>query len=234
MALHEDSTTLATEDEALEKILTRRHSTRAFLPDTLPEDRISRLFEIAQRTASWCNVQPWQVVVSTGEGAARLASKLSAYASTHQPAPDFDMPSSYQGEYATRRRETGYTLYKSIGIERHDREARAAQSARNFSFFGAPHVAIITTDRELGTYGAIDCGAYMSTLLIAAESLGIAAIPQAALAMHPGFIRNYFGLGDDRLVVAGVSFGLENTEHPVNGFRVGRAPAEEVVTWIRS
>src|SRR4051794_2907988 len=47
----------------LEGILTRRHSTRAFLPDSLPEDRITRLFELAQRTASWCNEQPWQVLV---------------------------------------------------------------------------------------------------------------------------------------------------------------------------
>lgn len=234
MPQYENTATLTTEDETLERILTRRHSTRAFLPDSLPEDRITRLFELAQRTASWCNVQPWQVLVTSGEGTARLARALSDFAGSHTPAPDFGMPSSYQGEYAARRRESGYALYESVGIERGDREARAAQAALNFSFFGAPHVAIITTDRELGNYGAIDCGAYLSTLLIAAESLGIAAIPQAALAMHPDFIREHFSLGRDRQVVAGMSFGLENAEHPINGFRLGRAPADQAVTWIRS
>lgn len=234
MPQHQNATVLATEDQTLERILTRRHSTRAFLPDNLPEDRITRLFELAQRTASWCNVQPWQVLVTSGEGTVRLARGLSDFVSSHKPAPDFGMPSSYQGEYAARRRESGYALYESVGIERGDREARAAQSALNFGFFGAPHVAIITTDRALGNYGAIDCGGYLSTLLVAAESLGIAAIPQAALAMHPDFIREHFSLGDDRRVVAGMSFGLENTEHPANGFRLGRAPVEQAVTWVRS
>lgn len=234
MPQHEDATTLKAEDLTLERILTRRHSTRAFLPENLPENRIARLFELAQRTASWCNVQPWQAVVTSGGGTAGLARALSDFAGSHTPSPDFGMPSGYQGEYAARRRESGYALYESVGIERSDREGRAAQSALNFSFFGAPHVAIITTDRDLGNYGAIDCGGYLSTLLIAAESLGIAAIPQAALAMHPDFIREYFSLGEDRQVVAGMSFGLENTEHPINGFRLGRAPVEQTVTWIRS
>ncbi len=55
----------------------------------------------------------------------------------------------------------------------------------NYRFFGAPHVAIITSDKALGVYGAVDCGGYVSTLLLAAESLGIAAVPQAAVAMTP-------------------------------------------------
>lgn len=234
MPQQEDTTTLETEDQTLERFLTRRHSTRAFLPENLPEDTITRLFELGRRTASWCNVQPWQTLVTSGAGTVRLARALSDFAGSHGPSPDFGMPSAYQGEHAARRRESGYALYESVGIERSDREARAAQSALNFSFFGAPHVAIITTDRGLGNYGAIDCGGYLSTLLVAAESLGIAAIPQAALAMHPGFIREYFSLGEDRQVVAGMSFGLEDTEHPVNRFRLGRAPVQQTVTWVRS
>jgi len=65
----------------------------------------------------------------------------------------------------------------------------------NFRFFGAPHVAIISTDRDLGVYGAIDCGAYVSNFALLAQSLGVASIPQAALAHYSPFVRQYFDLG---------------------------------------
>ena len=83
---------------------------------------------------------------------------------------------------------------------RGDREAYAKQGLENYKLFGAPHVAIITSDEALGTYGAVDCGAYVNNFLLAAQSLGVASISQAALASHSKFVREHFGLGDDRLV----------------------------------
>ena len=78
---------------------------------------------------------------------------------------------------------------------------------RNFSFFGAPHVAVISCDRDLGTYGAVDCGGYVGTRLLAAQSLGLGAIAQGAVAMHSDFVRSWLGLSDDRLIVCAVSLG---------------------------
>ena len=56
------------------------------------------------------------------------------------------------------------------------------QALENFRLFGAPHVLIVTSERDLGVYGAVDCGLYGGSLLLAAQSLGIATIAQAALA----------------------------------------------------
>lgn len=55
-------------------------------------------------------------------------------------------------------------------------------------------------DRSLGVYGAVDCGAHLSIILLAAESLGVATIPQVALAMHPDFLRAHFPLDESRLM----------------------------------
>jgi nitroreductase len=102
--------------------------------------------------------------------------------------------------------------------------ASAQQSFRNFEFFGAPHVAIITVDGRQGTYGAVDGGLYVGTFLLAAQSLGIAAIPQAALAMHSPFLHEYFSIPNDRRVLVGISFGYADVEHPANGSnRAGRS-----------
>ncbi|AGI24832.1 nitroreductase [Pseudomonas sp. ATCC 13867] len=101
----------------------------------------------------------------------------------------------------------------------------------NFRFFGAPHVAMITTDQALGVYGAVDCGAYVANFLLAAASLGVATIPQAALAVRPQRVRDYFGLSSDRLVVCGISLGYAEPSHPANSFRTTRADIATAVQW---
>ena len=84
---------------------------------------------------------------------------------------------------------------------------------------GAPHVAIVHTDEALGVYGAVDCGGYVTSLMLAAQALGLATVPQAALAFHSDIVRQHLGLGDDRKVVCGISFGYADREHKANGYR---------------
>ena len=102
----------------------------------------------------------------------------------------------------------------------------------NFRFFGAPHVAVVTTDQALGVYGAIDCGAYVGQFVLAARSLGIASIPQAALAAYPDFWREQLDLPAERRVVCGISFGFEDPGHSANSFRTERAEAGEAMRWL--
>ena len=92
-------------------------------------------------------------------------------------------------------------------------------------------MAIVTTDAALGTYGAVDCGAYVTTFMLAAKALGVACIAQAALASHSPFVRAHFGIPNDRLILCGISFGYEDEAHPANRFRTSRAPLAEVADW---
>ena len=102
---------------------------------------------------------------------------------------------------------------------------------KNFSLFGAPHVAIVTTDRNLGIYGAIDCGLFVQSFLLAAQSRGIGAIPQAAMASQAPFIRDYFGIPDERLVLLGISFGYQDRSDPANEFRTTRQAVDDIIAW---
>jgi nitroreductase len=216
---------------ALGRLLDGRRSCRGFRPDPLPREVITRVLDLARRSPSWCNTQPWQVVVTEGQGTERFRSALTAHAAGGVLAPDFAFPASYTGRYRERRLECAIQLYDSVGVPRGDRAASARQTAKNFEFFGAPHVAVITTEAELGAYGAVDCGLYVQTFLLAAQSLGLGAIPQAALAAHAPFIREFFGLPDNRLVVCGISFGRPDPGHPANAFRTNRVAVEETVQW---
>jgi nitroreductase len=217
----------------LEELLNERFSCRAFLPKPVARATIERVLKVAQRTASWCNSQPWQVVIASGAEKERFRDVMYAAAKAGgENHGDFPFPREYRGVYLERRRESGFQLYNTLGIVRGDRAAYAKQALENFNFFGAPHVAIIHTDEALGVYGAIDCGGYVSNFMLAAQALGLSTIPQAALAFHSDVVRKHFGLGDDRRVVCGISFGYGDIDHKVNGYRTSRAGIPETATFV--
>jgi hypothetical protein len=64
----------STEDRigVLEELLNERYSVRAFLPKPVPRETIEHILTVAQRTASWCNSQPWQVLIASGEAKERF------------------------------------------------------------------------------------------------------------------------------------------------------------------
>ncbi|RDI24367.1 nitroreductase [Pseudacidovorax intermedius] len=220
-------------NRTLQGLLDQRYSCRGFLPQEVPRATIERILQLAQRTASWCNAQPWQVVITRGAATERLRAALLA-AQGEPPQSDFPWPREYQGVYQARRRECGLALYDAVGVPKGDREASARQALENFRFFGAPHVAIVTSDEALGVYGAVDCGAFVSNFMLAATSLGVATVPQAALASRADVLRAQLGLAADRRVVCGISFGFADEAHPANGFRTTRAGLDEVLTWAES
>lgn len=223
---------IGTSTNAFERLLKERYSCRAFLQRQVDKSTITRMLEIAQRTPSWCNSQPWKVVITGGVGTERFRNAIYEYAAGRKSEPDFAFPREYRGVYQERRRESGFQLYESVGIARGDRDASAQQAMENFRLFGAPHAMIVTTDEALGVYGVLDCGAWVNNFMLAARSLGVASIAQASLAAHPNFMRSYFGLPTDRLIVCGMSFGYEDAAHPVNHFRTSRAAIDGVVTWV--
>lgn len=217
-------------------LLAERRSCRAFRPEPVPHAVIERMLAMAQMTPSWCNTQPWQVIVTERDATDRYRTRLLAHVVEDGPklrpsAPDIAFPASYPGVYGERRREAGRQLYDSVGIARGDRIGAARQTLRNFELFDAPHMLLVTSDRKLGSYGAVDCGLYIGTLLLVAESLGLGMIAQAALAGHPSVARELFGIPDDRLIVVGASFGYADRSHAVNGFHSRRAPIAQAVRW---
>jgi nitroreductase len=220
--------------DVLEDLLGERFSCRAFRPDPVPRATIERILTAAQKTASWCNSQPWQLSIASGAAVKKFRDVIYPAASGGGGARsgDFPFPREYRGIYLARRRESGFQLYNSLGIPRGDQAGYAKQALENFNFFGAPHVAIVHTDEALGVYGAIDCGGYVTSFMLAAQALGVATIPQAALAFHSELVRRHFGLGDDRKVVCGISFGYPDRSHKANSYRTTRAGLADTVTFV--
>jgi nitroreductase len=220
---------------AVERVLTHRRSCRGYLPDEVPRDVIEQVLAAAQHTASWCNTQPWQLHIVSGESRDALSKAAVEHvvSTLGQPAPsDFPFPAAYSGVYGQRRKEVGWQLYEAVGVVRGDRDGSAMQMLRNFEFFGAPHVAIVTTDADLGVYGAIDCGLYVNSFMLAAEALGLGTCAQAAIGQVAPAVREFLDLPDDRRIVCGIAFGHPDPDHASARFTSRRAPITDAVTFV--
>ena len=223
---------MMTQYDTLTDILTSRTSCRAFRPDPVPDDVITKIVDAARHVPSWCNAQPWQVTITKGDATDRFRDAMLAEATKGTPPqPDLDWPSKYSGDYAERRRTCGFQLYDAVGIDKSDRAARKTQMLRNYALFDAPHVAIIHSPKELGPYGAMDSGGFVTAFALAANALGVATIAQAAIAAYAPLVREHFGIGDDRLVLCAISFGYADAGATINQFRTERANSAQIIDW---
>ncbi len=218
--------------DTLTDILKDRYSCRAFRPDPVPDDVLTRIVETARHVPSWCNAQPWQVTLTRGSGTDRLRARLMEAATAGTPpTPDLDWPTTYTGAYADRRRTCGFQLYDAVGIDKADRPGRARQMLRNYAFFDAPHVAIVHAPATLGAYGAMDTGGFVTAFTLTATALGVATIPQAAIAAYAPLLKDHLAIADDRLILCAISLGYADPDHPANNFRTERAPVEDIIEW---
>jgi len=220
--------------QTLHRLMHARFSCRAYLPTPVALPTIRSILDVARASASWCNVQPWdELVIASGARTEAFRQALAAHARAH-PEGDSDIPfpEAYRGVYQERRRSAGYQLYAALGIAREDHARRAQQAFENFHLFGAPHVAIVTVPQALGPYGAVDAGGFVCAFMLAAQAHGVATTAQAALALHAGFIRRWFGIADDRAMVCAIAFGYADRQHPANSYRTERAPVDTLARFV--
>lgn len=215
----------------LDALFASRHSCRGFRPDPVPRAIIEQIVGTARRTPSWCNAQPWQLTITSGAETNRFREALQAEVGSGRPEPDLPYPTGYSGVYQQRRRTCGWQLYEAVGVEKGDRAGSTRQMMENYTFFGAPHVALLSSPAELGPYGAMDCGGFVTAFTVTAQALGVATIAQAAVAAYGPFLHRYFDIGEDRLILCAISFGYSDPEHPANRFRTERTSVADIVDW---
>jgi len=216
-----------------DSIIRDRRSVRGFLPDRpVPRDVLLEVLELAQLAPSNCNVQPWRVTIASGPARDRLRAALGE-AIGRGEMPDAEDPmDAFSGDYRRRQVECAVAMYREMGIARDDHEGRMRATLRNFEFFDAPQVAIVSMHKSFGVRVALDVGAYVQTLLLALWSRGVASCAQASLSSYPGIIRRELAIPDDLRILCGISFGYEDPAVPANRTRQTREPVAANVTYV--
>ncbi len=206
----------------VEEAVRTRHSVREYEDRAVASEELRGLFADALRAPSWKNAQPWKVRVVSGAARDRLAEKLSAAALNGAPRPDTAWLESYPAEAKRRMFDLGMEIYGVAGIDRKDKAARDAFMLRNFSFFGAPVAAFVTTTFDLNFFVGLDIGCFLQNVMLLARSRGLASCPQAALGAFPDVVRAELGLPDNEKVVCGLSLGYPRADSALNRFHTPR------------
>jgi nitroreductase len=209
-------------------VVKQRRSVRGFFRErSVPKEVLQAALELAQRSPSNCNAQPWRVFIASGKRRDLLSKELVTAArerSSSSPLVD-----NFTGIYRKRQIECAVEMYGHMGIERHDLEGRLNATLRNYQFFDAPHVAIICMDASFGISVALNVGIYVQTLMLALESRGVASCAQAALARFPDVTRRVLEIPEELLPLCGISLGYEDPSVPANRTRQARQTVEENV-----
>ena len=216
----------------LERAWHERASVRAFRPEPLDRATLVQLFSAAQRAPSWCNIQPWHVVVTEPPRTGELAAAMVGAARSSLPHAELPFPIDYPSPYKERRVACGVALYQSMGIARDDKAGRYDAWLRNYGFFDAPHVAIVSCDRRLGPYLYIDVGVWLGYVLTAAAALGVATCPMASVAAYPDTLRASLPIVESDVILFGIALGRTDENAPANRTRTTREPVEANVTIV--
>lgn len=215
--------------DQLEASWRTRRSIRAYRPDPVPDETLHRLFAAAQAAPSWCNTQPWRVVVTRPPQTARLATALQTAARAGLPHAEVPFPLDYPPPYKERRVQCGAALYQAMGVAREDKAGRYDAWLRNYALFDAPHVAIVACDRRLGPYVYVDVGVWLGYVLTAAAALGLDTCPMASIAAYPEVLRTELSLGETDVTLFGLVIGHADETAPANACRTSREPVESCV-----
>jgi nitroreductase len=215
--------------------ITGRYSTRAYLDTPVPRAVLERVLEVAGRAPSGSNIQPWHVWVLEGAAKQRLVDALMAKVRAGQTEPrEYDYyPVNWRDPYLSRRRACGFGLYQTLGIPKDDKARQAAQSARNYEFFGAPVGLMFSIDADMEKGSWLDYGMFVQSVMLAARAEGLETCPQAAFAYYPETVKREVGIPASQVLVCGMSLGYPDRSALVNTFRTAREPLDRFVTWVR-
>jgi nitroreductase len=223
--------------QAVEDAIVSRRSVRAYQNRPVPRELIERVLNLAARSPSGTNTQPWKVTVLTGASQQALSDKiLAAYnnpeeRAQHTEAYDY-YPAQWVSPYIDRRRKIGWDMYGLLGLTKDNKAGMHEQHAQNFRFFGAPVGLMFTIDRVMGKGSWVDYGMFLQTLMLAARAHGLDTCPQAAFNQYHRIILPHIGAGPEEDLVCGMSLGYADNTPPVAQLKTERDPASAFARFL--
>lgn len=212
--------------------LSKRKSTRAFLPQPVEPEKIITILDAARHSPSGTNAQPWQVAVVTGKKRTELTEALVKTFREDGPGTmDYHYyPEEWHEPFKKRRVVCGAQLYEALGIDRQDKERRLKQWVANYRAFDAPAILFFFLDPVMQKGSFLDFGMFIQSIMLAAVEVGLATCAQAALGEYPAIVKDVLGYSRETVLICGMALGYEDTAAPVNSYRTER---EDVSVFTR-
>lgn len=217
--------------EVIEAIGSRK-SIRGYKPDPVPQEILRNILEIAARSPSSNNTQPWEVAVITGEVLNNIKRDImEAEASGVQPHP-YVGRAAFEGAYKKRQVDLAIQLFELMGIAREDREKRAWWEQLGRHYFDAPATMIIYIDKSLkGPLSILDIGSFTHGICLAAWSYGLGTCIMNQAVFYPEVVTKFTHIPESKQQLIGIAIGYPDWNFPANNIKTPRVPVDNFASW---
>jgi len=208
-----------------------RKSIRGYKPNPVPKEVLKEILEIASRTPSSVNTQPWEFTIIAGEVLGKIKqANVEKFNSGESPQSNV-RGYAYTGQYRDRQVAIAVQLFQLMNIAREDRDKRTEWMRRGFRFFDAPAAIIISIDESLSETAQFDIGAISQTIALVALNHGLGTCIQASAVMYPEIIRKFTGIPESKQICICLTIGYPDWDFPANKVHSNREPIENITTW---
>ncbi len=209
-----------------------RKSIRGFKPDPVPKEVLKEILDIASRTPSAMNTQPWDVTAVTGEVLDNIKKgNIEMLTAGAEANPDLPFK-PYEGIYRQRQVDLAIQLFKLMGIAREDKKRRAEWMQRGYRFFDAPAAIILSIDRSVDKLlSHLDIGAIIQTICLAALNYGLGTCIEDQSTFFPEVLREFTPIPESKEILIAIAIGYPDWDFPANKLETKREPLEKFVTW---
>jgi nitroreductase len=218
--------------DVIEAILAR-HSVRDFSAKPVAKETVMKILEVATRSPSGGNGQPWEVFVASGATMEKIRkmyqerSKGGTGGSGRHGGPTGPppQPAFIQERMSTIRNER----LKLLGLDPADPASGKVFMEWGSRLFGAPVLVVICMDKALSSN--LDIGMFIQTICIAAQGHGVDSLIAGAFVSQLDVLRQELGIPDSLNIVVGIGLGYPNPNSIINTYRSPRRPIQEVVRY---
>lgn len=210
-----------------------RMSIRSFKAETVPRELLQDIVSVAQRSPSYKNSQPWEVLILSGARKDALSKMmLELYDRGEEPTPDLPTPRSWPDAEEARIAHLYRTRTEATGIDLNDPEIVRKSKKANFRFYKAPHAIYLFQDASLTPWSLFDLGLFAQSLMLAAHARGVGTVPQAFATDYARQIKSFLSIPETKRLIVGLSAGYPDESSPVNKLRTDRVATEEILRWV--
>jgi nitroreductase len=210
------------------KGIEERRSTRAFLERPVERETIETLLNYATQAPSAINLQPWELIVVSGDERKRLSRVLVKRMKERNISCGPGAKSPLPECFVERQKGLLDTILPNLP------EWIPFQDFINegsCNFYGAPTAIIITLDQVFSSARFTDIGVLVGYLVLAAHALELGTCPIGLITAFDDDVKEALSIRDEKQVVIGVAVGYRDPHSPINRSRSERVPIGDVVKW---
>lgn len=210
-----------------------RKSMRGYKPDPVPKKILREILDIATRSPSTLNTQPWEITVVSGEVLDNIRwGNIEMLNSGATPEPETPFK-PFEGKYRQRQVELAIQIFQLMGIAREDKVKRAEWMQRGYRFFDAPAAFILCIDKSLdeSVMNLLDIGAMTQTICLVALNYGLGTCINDTGISFPEVVRKFTHIPESKRMVICIAIGYPDWDFPANKLESTREPVDNIATW---